>query len=121
MFKIKVRGEFSAAHCIDGYAGDCARLHGHNWRVVAAFKNEKLDELGFAWDFKKAKTFLNEILKEFDHDLLNKKEILAGGNPTSERIAEAIYKKLKKGVPENIAVESVEVFESDSASVEFSQ
>lgn len=121
MFKIKVRGEFSAAHSIEGYAGDCAKLHGHNWRVIAVFKIFKLDDLGFAWDFKKAKAFLNEILKEFDHDLLNKKEILAGGNPTSERIAQAIFFKLKKGVPENIAVESVEIFESDNASVEFSE
>src|SRR5512141_1368611 len=33
IFEVSVETNFSAAHALRGYQGDCARLHGHNWTV----------------------------------------------------------------------------------------
>jgi len=119
MFLIKVKGDFSAAHRICGYPGDCANLHGHNWRISATIGVEKLDELGMACDFRVAKSILREILSRFDHKNLNEHEQLDGGNPTSERIAIVIYEEIKKKLPDYLTLEAVEVFESDTSSVEY--
>ncbi len=116
---IKVTGDFSAAHSIEGYPGDCARLHGHNWKVSATIRANDLDELGLSCDFRVAKSILNEALDELDHRFLNEHPWLAGGNPTSERIAKAIFGRIASKLPEGLALESVEVFESDRSSVEY--
>ncbi|MFO7582720.1 6-pyruvoyl trahydropterin synthase family protein, partial [Guyparkeria sp.] len=38
--------EFAAAHRLHGYDGNCARLHGHNWRVVVEVTGTQLDSVG---------------------------------------------------------------------------
>ena len=119
MFKIKVCGDFSAAHRIDGYSGDCSRLHGHNWRVCVSIVACELDELGLACDFREAKSILREVLGELDHRMLNDHPWLDGGNPTSELLAMAIYRQIAPLLPKRLSLDSVEIFESDRTSVEF--
>ena len=119
MYEIRVSGKFSAAHCIEGYPGDCASLHGHNWVVDAVFSAKELDELGLACDFRKAKNFLRETLEELDHCMLNEHSWLEGINPTSENLARIIYHKLREILPAGINLNSVEVFESERSSVRY--
>jgi len=119
MFRIKVSDNFSAAHHIEGYPGDCSNLHGHNWKVVIAIRAEKLDELGMACDFREAKTILKEILNKLDHTNLDNHPWFTNCNPTSERIAQVIFERLSERLPENLKLEAVEIFESDSTSVEY--
>ena len=121
MFQLTVMENFSAAHRIEGYAGNCSRMHGHNWRVELKIGADKLDELNMAFDFRKAKAILIEILEKFDHTVLNDNPILGGGNPTAERIAMIIYRMAKEKLPENIRIISVGVWESDNACVVYSE
>jgi len=94
MFEIDIEREFSAAHCLDGYKGNCAERHGHNWTVQAVVRAESLDELGIAMDFKTLKKELDAILSELDHKDLNFLPAFKGVNPTSEMIAMVVYKRL---------------------------
>ena len=94
MFEIEVSAAFEAAHFIEGYAGKCARLHGHNWTVEAIIRGEELDKLGMLVDFKILKTELKKILDDFDHRFLNELETFAQDNPTAENIARKIYQRL---------------------------
>ena len=94
MYEIEVRAAFEAAHFIDGYAGKCARLHGHNWEVVAVVRGEKLDALGMLIDFKVLKAELKKVLDTFDHRFLNELESFAEENPTAENIARKIFRQL---------------------------
>lgn len=94
MFEIEVSAAFEAAHFIEGYAGKCARLHGHNWTVEAIIRGEELDKLGMLVDFKILKAELKKILDEFDHRFLNELETFAQDNPTAENIARKIYQRL---------------------------
>ncbi|MCD6595099.1 6-carboxytetrahydropterin synthase QueD [bacterium] len=121
MFELTVIGKFSAAHKIDGYSGNCSRMHGHNWRVELKIAADKLDEIDMVFDFRKAKSILNGILEKLDHTVLNDNPILAGGNTTAERIAMIIYRMVKEKVPENIDIVSVGVWESDNACVTYKQ
>ena len=94
MFEIEVSAAFEAAHFIRGYAGKCARLHGHNWTVEAIIRGEELDELGMLVDFKILKAELKKILDDFDHRFLNELETFAQDNPTAENLARKIYQRL---------------------------
>ena len=60
MYEIEVKTAFEAAHFIRGYAGKCARLHGHNWEVIAIVRGSELDELGMLIDFKILKSELKK-------------------------------------------------------------
>lgn len=94
MFELDITRDFSAAHALRGYNGDCSCLHGHNWTVQVFIQSPELDEIGIAMDFKVLKKELNEILAEFDHKYLNDLPAFADINPTSENIARTIFKRL---------------------------
>ena len=64
MYEIEITRHFSGAHRLEGYPGDCRKLHGHNWLVTVRLTAEKLDEIGIAVDFK--------ILKRMRSGLLGK-------------------------------------------------
>ena len=98
MFELDITKEFSAAHCLRGYPGDCARLHGHNWTVQVFIAADRLDEVGIAMDFRLLKQELNAVLAEFDHKYLNDLPMFSDRNPTSENIAMYIYGRLKPAV-----------------------
>lgn len=94
MYEIEVKTAFEAAHFIRGYAGKCARLHGHNWEVIAIVRGEKLDELGMLIDFRILKSELKKVLDEFDHRFLNELEPFTTENPTAENLARQIFNQL---------------------------
>ncbi|MBU0549697.1 MAG: 6-carboxytetrahydropterin synthase QueD [Candidatus Omnitrophica bacterium] len=135
MYEVKVRAQFSAAHNLRGYLGKCEQLHGHNWKVEAVIRGERLDKIGMLVDFKLVKSKLNSILEGLDHKHLNrlsyfkkiyparnkksskrKGKISNGVNPTSENIAKYIYIKLH---PKVSGLISLKVWESDSSSATY--
>ena len=121
MYEIEVRSAFEAAHRLPGYDGKCARLHGHNWEVVAIVRGEKLDELGMLIDFKIVKAELKKVLDVFDHRFLNELESFAGENPTAENIARKIFKQLAANevFNDSIKLHAVRVHESSNSCVTY--
>lgn len=94
MFELSVQGRFSAAHHLSGYDGKCAGLHGHNWDVELFVRGPRTAESGMLTDFKKLRAALVSALEELDHADLNRVERLVGVNPTSENIAQFLYRTL---------------------------
>ncbi len=114
MFELSVDTHFSAAHCLDGYQGDCARMHGHTWKVTAAIKGTGQDEVGMVVDFKVLSAALDDIIEPFDHRTLNDIEDFREINPTAENIARFIYGKLAQALRAYpVTISSVTVAESD--------
>ena len=121
MYELTVRSAFEAAHFIEGYAGKCSRLHGHNWIIEAVVRGEELDNLGMLIDFKILKAELNKVLDEFDHRFLNELKVFAEENPTAENLARKIYKKLAAAEIFSGAAKlyAVKVFESPNSCVTY--
>ena len=118
MYQIAVEMDFDAAHSLRGYKGKCETLHGHRFKVVAAVKGTKLDEIGLAFDFTILKKHLGEILASYDHTNLNDVPPFNRINPSSENIAATIYNELKKklaGAP--VTLDNIEVWESPQSRV----
>jgi 6-pyruvoyltetrahydropterin/6-carboxytetrahydropterin synthase len=66
MFELTIETDFSAAHNLREYKGQCERLHGHNWKLLVILKAEKLDKLGMVMDFRDAKSIIGEIISRFE-------------------------------------------------------
>jgi 6-pyruvoyltetrahydropterin/6-carboxytetrahydropterin synthase len=104
MFTVTVEGHFSSAHNLIGYKGKCEELHGHNWKVAASAKVAELNKEGMVVDFHEFKDKLHKVLEELDHTYINKLSYFSKVNPTSERIAEYIFQRLKKLMPQLCSV-----------------
>lgn len=120
MFELTVLTHFEAAHCLPGYPGKCARLHGHNWTVEVCVGSELLDELGMVIDFKVLKKHVADITEQMDHRYLNELVQWQAKLPTAEHLAQYIYHGLQKSLSEaklEIKVLSVKVWESAGSAV----
>ncbi|HBE03241.1 MAG: 6-carboxytetrahydropterin synthase QueD [Spirochaetes bacterium GWF1_41_5] len=116
MYKIAVQGNFSSAHNLRNYHGQCEKLHGHNWKVEVQCRADALDSSGMLLDFRILKEKLNQVLKEIDHCYLNEQKAFLSVNPTAENIAGFIYKQLKTGVP---LLSRVIIWESENSRAEY--
>jgi 6-pyruvoyltetrahydropterin/6-carboxytetrahydropterin synthase len=120
MFELTVERQFAAAHLLRDYAGPCARLHGHNYRVVVHFAGPKLDDAGFLVDFVTLKELLDGVLAPLDHQCLNDLPAFAELNPTSEVLAEYLYRQVGARAGDlPVRVTAVTVYESDTTAVTY--
>lgn len=120
MFELTVVTHFEAAHCLPGYPGKCARLHGHNWTVEVCVGSEQLDELGMVIDFKVIKQHVMEITEQLDHRYLNELDAWRSKLPTAEHLAQFIYRALRTSVgldKPNVKVIYVKIWESAGSAV----
>jgi 6-pyruvoyltetrahydropterin/6-carboxytetrahydropterin synthase len=120
MFEVEITRNFSAAHRLDNYNGDCSRLHGHNWIVRVTAKAEKLDDIGISVDFRKLKNALDSVLALMDHNNLNEIPTFQGANPTSEIIARYIYAEMSKTInSKHVRIAKVTVSESPDSTASY--
>ncbi len=116
MFEVFVRTQFSAAHRLADYHGDCARWHGHNWDVQVTLRAAELNPLGLAVDFREVKAAVQQVLASLDHSDLNQHPAFVGLNPSCEAVARHIYREL---VPQfsvqGVRVVRVQVCETPNA------
>jgi 6-pyruvoyltetrahydropterin/6-carboxytetrahydropterin synthase len=116
IFEIYVKTHFSAAHRLEGYAGDCARTHGHNWLVEAYVKCSRLNEIGIGIDFRDIKEAVKTVLSGLDHCDLNEIQPFDRVNPTSENIAKHLYEELSKRLDsDTVKVSKIKVCETPGA------
>ena len=66
MFVLKIVTDFTSAHSLRDYPGDCSRLHGHNWQVEVMVSSQVLDESGIAIDFREMKQ-TKAVVKRFTY------------------------------------------------------
>jgi 6-pyruvoyltetrahydropterin/6-carboxytetrahydropterin synthase len=100
---------FEAAHFLPGApeGHKCRRLHGHSFRVRVTIRGNPDRTAGWVMDFGTIKERFEPIRRQLDHYCLN--EIIGLENPTSERIAEWIWPRLKAVLPE---LAEIEIFET---------
>lgn len=121
MYVLQVEGDFASAHQLREYRGKCENLHGHNWRVLAKVKGEKLDACGMLVDFGVLKKSVKEILETLDHRFLNETPPFDRINPTSENLAEYLFHELAHILPAGVVPHEVTVWESEKCAATYSE
>jgi len=118
VYELFIEAWFSAAHRLDGYPGDCANLHGHNWKVAVHVACRELDALGMGIDFRDLKIIVAAVVDELDHGILNDHPAFKTQNPTAENIARHIYREVAARRPgARVALTAVAVTESPGVGV----
>lgn len=95
IFEVYIETHFSAAHTLNGYPGDCARLHGHNWIIRVYVRCLELNDIGIGIDFRVIKETVKDVLSGLDHCSINELPQFKDKNPSSENIARYIYQALR--------------------------
>ena len=119
-YELMIETHFAAAHSLRDYPGDCARLHGHNWKVELYVECEQLDDLGLAVDYKILKSELKAVLKNWDHYNLNDIVPFDTINPSSENVARVLYEQMCKRLDsERLRVSHIVIGETCTAKVTY--
>lgn len=125
-FGVKIRVEFPAAHHIRGYEGECARPHGHNFKVEVEASTQGLSDIGIALDFRDLKKMAKEIADRFDHQDLNTIEPFTDINPTAETLSQYFFETLERGLRSNpntqkVTLKRVTVWENDRSAATYGE
>ncbi len=116
VFEICVEAQFSAAHSLSGYQGNCAQMHGHNWIIEVFVKCGELNDIGIGIDFRDIRRAIKNIINDLDHSCLNEHPEFKDTNPSSENIARFLYRRLGEKINSaNVKVSKVKVSETRSA------
>ena len=118
MYDLSIIDDFSSAHFLRGYRGECQNLHGHTWKVEVTILSDKLNDIGLVFDFREIRKKLREFLSKMDHLCLNDLPAFSQANPSTENLAKYIYQEFAKEC-QLFKIKQVRVWESDSASVTY--
>lgn len=120
MYILKTIVSFSAAHSLRGYIGDCARIHGHNWKIEAEVHTPELNDIGIGIDFKDVKNSMRQIIEPLDHQYLNELAPFDKLNPTAENIAKWFFDKLAPQINHGkIELAAITLWETDKSSIRY--
>jgi len=119
MYDLMIRGHFDAAHALNGYPGECCRLHGHTWDVEVTVRGSKLDDVGIVYDFKTLKGDLAAVLEPLDHAYLNDVPPFDARNPTAENLSRYLFDTLSERIGDAVRVVEVAVWESPVAKITY--
>lgn len=99
---------FEAAHWLPAVpAGHkCARLHGHSYIIALTLRGEVDAATGWLIDFGVIDERVTPILARLDHRCLN--EIPGLANPTSELLADWLWRELHPSLPSLAALSVAE-------------
>lgn len=75
----------------------CARLHGHSFRIEIHVSGSPAADTGWVMDFGDIKAAFQPLFDQLDHRYLN--DIDGLDNPTSERLAQWVWQRLKPALP----------------------
>lgn len=121
MFRLSIQTQISAAHFLKQYEGDCARLHGHNWKVQVEVLSDQLDNVGMAIDFKDLTELSKRVIGRFDHQVFNEIAPFDKINPTAEHLARYFYREIARELPAHVKMASIKLWETDKYLVEYSE
>ena len=75
----------------------CSRLHGHSFAIEVHVRGVPDPHTGWIMDFADIKAAFRPLYEQLDHHYLN--EVDGLDNPTSERLAQWIWERLKPTLP----------------------
>jgi len=146
MSKIRITKQFSfeTGHALYGYDGKCKNVHGHSYKLSVTVIGTPITDsanvkFGMVIDFTDLKKIVKEeIVDIFDHATVFNKNtphielakelksrdhhvILVDYQPTSENMVIDFASKIKSRLPENIALHSLRLQETETSFAEWFQ
>jgi len=114
---------FHAAHMLPNHTEECNNLHGHTYKLEIVIsglvcQNENSSSYGMIIDFSDLKYVVEEkIIRKYDHSFLNN----FVENPTAENLLLKICEVLYPYFRENIKLEKVRLWETETSYAEWTR
>jgi len=146
MSKIRITKQFTfeTGHALYGYDGKCRNVHGHSYKLAVTVIGTPITDsthvkFGMVIDFSDLKKIVKEeIVDIFDHATVFNQNtphvelaqelkerghhvILVDYQPTSENMVIDFANKIKNRLPDNLALYSLRLQETDSSYAEWYQ
>jgi 6-pyruvoyltetrahydropterin/6-carboxytetrahydropterin synthase len=97
MFKLGIRGEFSANHyLIGGDWGEENREHSHNYQLEIILQKSELDQHGYLIDIVEVTHHLDGVVEQFAGKTLNALPAFANLNPSIEHFATILFQLFRQ-------------------------
>ena len=144
MSTIRITKQFSfeTGHALYGYDGKCKNVHGHSYKLSVTVVGKPIDDTnnvkyGMVIDFSDLKKIVKEeIVDVFDHATVFNKNtphvelakeledrghnvLLVDYQPTSEMMVVDFAKKIQVHLPQNIALHSLKLQETETSFAEW--
>ena len=119
MFEISVEDTFAAGHALRGYRGKCEKVHGHNYKVQVSVEGGQLDSAGLLMDFVELKRLLHGVMERLDHEFLNEVAPFDTVNPTAENMAQYFHDEIARGLPPDVRLTFVKIWETDTSTATY--
>lgn len=115
IFRIAKTFHFCASHIQTSLPNGhkCARLHGHNYKLIVFLESDAVDKSGFVLDVGELQELKNYIDETLDHRHLN--DVLDFA-PSAELLAKHLFYIARKISPQ---VSKVQLWETDGIFAEF--
>lgn len=132
-FAILKEIHFSYGHRLLRHPGKCARLHGHNGRIVAEVSSRKLNQQNMVMDFYDLRKTLEDwVDNTLDHQMILWKKdplvkvlekarepiLVFKENPTAEALAKFIFEAAKK---KKIPITKIILWETPGSAAQYSR
>lgn len=140
--RITKKFSFETGHALYGYDGKCKNIHGHSYKLSVTVIGQPISDknnvkYGMVIDFGDLKKIVKgDIVNIFDHATVFNKNtphfelamelkerghnvLLVDYQPTSEMMVADFAKKIKKRLPNNIALHSLKLQETETAFAEW--
>ena len=128
-----------SAHLVSKHPGDCRFVHGHTRTIEVVLESDTLDANDMVCDFAVVKSLMERHVSAWDHALcindgdpgyaelrrLYGERVVgfAGRDPTTEVLAEVLYKALAESLPAhagaNVRLRRVRIWETPTAWAEY--
>ncbi len=137
MYEDRIELTFDAGHRLLQYKGRCESPHGHTFKAEIMLSSEKLDKMGFVFDFVQLRDRVGAWIDEnWDHTFLINEEdqellralnsltekkifVFHNENPTAEVMAKYLYGHVYKLYGDMVS--KVRIWESPNQYAEYSQ
>lgn len=141
MYRITKKVGFEAAHFLENHPGRCASLHGHSYKleVTVAYMGVLHKDRDMVMDFSLLKNYVELVTDHYDHAFIfdctsdNKiskdfsnlcrrygmRNVLLSGRPTAENMVRHIASDLIEALPEEIILERVKLWETETSYAEW--
>lgn len=118
-WELVLRARFVAGHSLQTPDGVREPLHEHAWQVEVFLEGGALDSAGLVADFTELQRKLAEAIQPLDGARLNDLPALAGGSPSTERVAQYIYDRFRAAPPPSVRIVKVRVWETADCAAGF--
>ena len=111
-----IERNFSSAHQLRGYKGNCENLQGHNYRIEIYARGRELDNIGLLVDFVELKAAADEVVQYLDHRNINELDPFVELQPSAENLAKYILERVATKVgDERVQIYKVRCFETPTS------